>query len=266
MFLVFGARSARLVAAYCWMLCKLFPDVGCRLRREVPAFDLACKIAFIERDWWTALQVAHFGQDGLTADPNVILVREMKSLVRRSSGRDGKRRFVLASPQRLLPRPGSSRSSPLRVGQRESGPSSRFQAKAVLRSAAMAEEEGNAFQLACHLLGLGMTAAAGARLAESDIAARRGADEAQRIRDPIIELWGRAQQATSALSLGRFAHLDEVADQIEQTGKPLAPVVEMATGLLRRIAKSIDQPDDVAGLLELGELLRSTFVPNEDCG
>jgi predicted ATPase/DNA-binding CsgD family transcriptional regulator len=135
--------------------------------------------------------------------------------------------------------------------------------EAMLRSAAMAEEEGNAFQLACHQLGLGMTAAAGARLVESADAARRGADEAQRIGDPVIELWGRAQQATSALTLGRVAHIDEVADQIEQTGRPLVPVVEMATGLLRRIAKSIDRPEDIAGLLELGELLRSTFVPNE---
>jgi predicted ATPase/DNA-binding CsgD family transcriptional regulator len=136
--------------------------------------------------------------------------------------------------------------------------------EAMLRAAAMAEQEGNAFQLACHQLGIGMTAAAGARLADSAAAARRGADGAQRIGDPVIELWGRAQQATSDLARGRFAELDGIAAEIARTGKPLSPVVEAVVAGLRRIARTDERPADALdAVLETGELLRTTFVPNE---
>jgi DNA-binding CsgD family transcriptional regulator/nitroreductase len=134
----------------------------------------------------------------------------------------------------------------------------------MLRSAAMAEAEANAFQLACHQLGLGMTAATGARLADSTEAARRGADGAQRIGDPVIELWGRAQQATSALTRHRFTDLDMVADQTARTGHPLSPVVEAFVAAMRRISRADhEQADALDAIIDIGELLRATFVPNE---
>ena len=118
--------------------------------------------------------------------------------------------------------------------------------EAMLCSAAKAEQEGNAFQLACHQLGLGMTAAAGARLADSVAAARRGADGAQRIGDPVIELWGRAQQATAELARGRFGELDGIAAEIARTGKPLPPIVEAVVAGLRRIARADQRPADAS--------------------
>jgi DNA-binding CsgD family transcriptional regulator len=128
----------------------------------------------------------------------------------------------------------------------------------MLRSAAMAAEQGNAFQMACHQTGLGMTAAPAGRLTESGEAARRGGDEAQRIGDPVIELWGRAGQTTAALGRRRFADLDRVAADTTRTGKPLPPVVETFVAGLQRVAGgSLD------ALFEIAELLRTTFVPNE---
>jgi len=139
--------------------------------------------------------------------------------------------------------------------------------EAMLRSAAMAEQEGNAFQLACHQLGLGMTAAAGARLVDSVAAARRGADGAQRIGDPVIELWGRAQQATAELARGRFAELDGIAAEIARTGKPLPPIVEAVVAGLRRIARADQRPADASTRCwRSGSCCARRSSPTKACG
>ena len=134
----------------------------------------------------------------------------------------------------------------------------------MMRSCDMADAEGNAFQQACHQLGLGMTAAAGARLADAATACRRGADGAQRIGDPVIELWGRAGEATAMLALGRFSDLDRIAVEATRLDRPLPPVVDTFVAGLRRIARADEHPvDALAALLDVAELLRTTFVPNE---
>ncbi|WP_308286336.1 helix-turn-helix transcriptional regulator [Actinomycetospora endophytica] len=134
----------------------------------------------------------------------------------------------------------------------------------VMDSAAMAEAQDNAFQLACHQLGLACIAAAAGRLGEAATAARRGADEAQRIGDPAIELWGRAGQVTTALARRRYTDLDSIAGQTTPPHTPLSPVVTAFVAGIRRIARHERDPIGALDALEeLSELLRGTFVPNE---
>lgn len=130
--------------------------------------------------------------------------------------------------------------------------------------AAIARAEGNRFQLALDLLGAGLVATAAGDLGTARATIRAGGEAIRRIGDPVIELWCQAGLAHIELTAGRWGELVRIADETGRPGQPLPPVNEEFVGLLRRIADRADRPASaVSDLVAVGELLRTTFVPNE---
>ena len=112
------------------------------------------------------------------------------------------------------------------------------------RSAAMARQAGNAFQLGWHQLAVGNLHTAAGQLQQAETELRSGIALARQLGDPAVEVWGCASLAVVTLLGGQPARLRSLADSMDRAGRPLGPVGAALVASFRVLAA--DPPPDRA--------------------
>ena len=131
------------------------------------------------------------------------------------------------------------------------------------RSAAMAREAGNAFQLGWHQLGIGNLQTAAGELGRAETELRAGIALARQLGDPAVEVWGCASLAVVALLRGQPTRLAALAESMDRPGRPLGSVGATLVVSFRTLAADPSTDHAVEALEAAAEPLLAGHDPSD---